>query len=82
MRSPFGWLAVAGLALMFSSGPALAAAMSCSSEQAACLQVCRAANAKSPASVCINDCASRHSACMHTGCWNNGKLNYCGLSRK
>jgi hypothetical protein len=75
-------VAGAGLAWAAFVAPAFAAAMSCSGEQAACLQVCRAANARLPASVCINDCGSRHSACMHTGCWNNGKLNYCGLLRK
>jgi len=55
--------------------------MKCSGEEKTCQQSC----AKVPAaatSVCLTECGVRKSACMRTGCWDNGRLRYCGLMKQ
>jgi hypothetical protein len=70
--------AMTGLALL--GLPALAAPMLCSGEQKLCIANCGPA-AAGP-SMCVTACAQRKAACLRTGCWDNGRQRYCGLTRQ
>jgi len=54
--------------------------MKCSGEEKTCVTNCKKA-ARVPVSVCVTGCGSRLSACLKTGCWDNGSQRYCGLSK-
>ena len=59
---------------------AIAEPMKCSGEEKACVTACRK-TARMPVAVCLTGCGARLSACVKTGCWDNGAQRYCGLSR-
>lgn len=59
---------------------ALADAMRCSSEGKTCISECM--KNRVTASVCVTNCRTRQSICMRTGCWDNGRIKYCGLARQ
>jgi hypothetical protein len=73
---------VAGVLVLMSCGVAAAAAMSCGSEYRACIQACGKAATQTGLNPCLSACNARQNYCSHTGCWNNGTSNYCGLQRK
>ena len=78
-----GHLAAALLLLgtfLVASG-AVADPMKCSGEEATCRQVC-AKQPKGILSSCLTICGARRSACMRTGCWDNGNVRYCGLAKQ
>jgi hypothetical protein len=54
--------------------------MKCSGEEKTCATACKKA-ARIEVSVCVTACGARLSACMKTGCWDNGTQRYCGLAR-
>lgn len=58
-----------------------AAPMKCSGEEATCRDTCAKA-AKTTLSNCLTTCGVRRSACMRTGCWDNGQQRYCGLAKQ
>lgn len=63
------------------SGAANAQPMKCSGEEKTCQQAC----AKAPSatkSTCLTECGVRRNICMRTGCWDNGRLRYCGLAKQ
>lgn len=70
--------AIAGLALL--GAQARAAPMLCSGEQKLCIVNCGQAGAGP--SMCVTACAQRKAVCMRTGCWDNGRQRYCGLTRQ
>jgi hypothetical protein len=55
--------------------------MKCSGEEATCRQTC-AKMAKGTLTACLTVCGARRSACMRTGCWDNGSVRYCGLAKQ
>ncbi len=59
---------------------ATAEPMKCSGEEKACVTACRK-TARMSVSVCLTGCGARLSACVKTGCWDDGTQRYCGLSR-
>ena len=59
---------------------AMADPMKCSGEEKACATACKKA-ARVAVSVCLTNCGARLSACMKTGCWDNGAQRYCGLAK-
>ena len=68
-------------ALALLSAPAAHAdPMKCSGEEKTCLINCKKI-ARVAVSVCATGCGSRLSACMKTGCWDNGAQKYCGLMK-
>ena len=72
---------IALCAAFVMSGAANAQPMKCSGEEATCQQAC----AKRPAatkSACLTECGVRRNICMRTGCWDDGRLRYCGLSKQ
>ena len=69
-------LSVAGAA----DKSAMAEPMKCSGEEKACVTACRK-TARMPVGVCLTGCGARLSACVKTGCWDDGTQRYCGLSR-
>lgn len=68
--------------VLISCGIAAAATMSCGSEYRACIQVCGKAATQATLNPCLSACNARQTYCSHTGCWNDGTANYCGLQRK
>lgn len=63
------------------SSAALAQPMKCSGEEKTCQSAC----AKVPlgsTSACLTECGTRKNICMRTGCWDNGRLRYCGLAKQ
>ena len=74
-------LAALLLALALLAAPAAKAdPMKCSGEEKTCLTNCKKA-ARVAVSVCATGCGSRLSACLKTGCWDNGAQKYCGLNK-
>jgi hypothetical protein len=71
---------IAGCLLGFQ--PASAAPMRCSSEQKTCIADCARLPNRSAAAVCVTNCGARQANCMQTGCWDNGRNKYCGLTRQ
>jgi hypothetical protein len=69
---------IAGLVVVQSGH---AAPMKCSGEEATCRQAC-AQTAKTTLTTCLTTCGVRRSACMRTGCWDNGQQRYCGLAKQ
>jgi hypothetical protein len=68
-------------AVLLLSGAAHAQPMKCSDEEKTCQKAC----AKGPAatkSACLTECGVRRNICMRTGCWDNGRLRYCGLAKQ
>lgn len=59
---------------------AIADPMKCSGEEKTCLTACKKA-ARVTVSVCLTGCGARLSACVKTGCWDNGAQRYCGLAK-
>jgi hypothetical protein len=74
-------LAAALVALaLFGAYAATAEPMKCSGEEKACVTACRKI-ARMTVSTCLTGCGARLSACMKTGCWDDGTQRYCGLSK-
>lgn len=74
-------LACIALSALLLTGTVKAEPMKCSGEEKTCQTAC----AKVPAgrtSACLTECGVRKSACMRTGCWDNGQLRYCGLAKQ
>lgn len=72
---------IAPWAVVLLSGAAYAQPMKCSGEEKTCQQAC----AKGPSatkSACLTECGVRRNICMRTGCWDNGRLRYCGLAKQ
>ncbi len=67
-------------ALLFA-GIGHAEPMKCSGEEKTCQQTCAKVPAASK-SACLTECGVRKSVCMRTGCWDNGRLRYCGLMKQ
>ena len=68
-------------ALVLSGAPtAMAEPMKCSGEEKTCITACRK-TARMPVNVCLTGCGARLSACLKTGCWNDGTQRYCGLAK-
>jgi hypothetical protein len=65
---------------LFAAETAMAEPMKCSGEEKACVTACRK-TARMPVPVCLTGCGQRLSACVKTGCWDDGAQRYCGLSR-
>jgi hypothetical protein len=65
---------------LLSAHPATSEPMKCSGEEKACTTACKKA-ARVAVSVCLTACGARLSACVKTGCWDNGAQRYCGLSK-
>lgn len=55
--------------------------MKCSGEEKTCQQTCARAPAASK-SACLTECGVRKNVCMRTGCWDDGRLRYCGLAKQ
>ena len=75
--------AVVGAALAFtqlSAGLAFAEPMKCSGEEKTCVTNCKKA-ARVAVNVCLTACGARRSACLKTGCWDDGAQRYCGLNK-
>jgi hypothetical protein len=73
--------ALAVTAALLFAAPAKAQPMKCSGEEKTCQLTC----AKVPVatkSACLTECGVRKNACMRTGCWDNGRLRYCGLAKQ
>jgi hypothetical protein len=82
MSAPFKTISAGLFALALLGAPAAKAdPMKCSGEEKTCLTHCKKA-ARVAGSVCATGCGSRLSACMKTGCWDNGSQRYCGLNRQ
>ncbi|MFA6265991.1 MAG: hypothetical protein WC670_09805 [Pseudolabrys sp.] len=73
--------AVALVAGLLAVSPVRADPMKCSGEEKTCQLTCAKA-AKAALSTCLTECGFRKSACMRTGCWDNGRLRYCGLNKQ
>lgn len=69
-----------GAQVVFGVPAAQADPMKCSGEEKVCLTNCKKA-ARVAYSVCATGCGARLSACMKTGCWDNGTQRYCGLAK-
>ncbi|MBS0245444.1 MAG: hypothetical protein JSR61_02405 [Proteobacteria bacterium] len=69
------------VATLFVAQAAQADPMKCSGEEATCRQSC-AQLPKGTLSSCLTACGARRSACMRTGCWDDGRLRYCGLAKQ
>jgi hypothetical protein len=82
MTAPFSKILAAALVgvAVFAASAAQADPMKCSGEEQACLTSCKKA-ARVAYSVCATACGTRLSACMKTGCWDNGAQRYCGLAK-
>lgn len=65
---------------LLGSPAAQAEPMKCSGEEKACVTACRK-TARTTVSVCLTGCGTRLSACVKSGCWDDGRQRYCGLSR-
>jgi hypothetical protein len=65
---------------LFAAQEARAEPMKCSGEEKACVTACKK-TARMEVSVCVTGCGARVSACLKTGCWDNGTLRYCGLAK-
>lgn len=65
---------------LMAAQAATAEPMKCSGEEKTCSTSCRKA-ARIAVSTCLTDCGTRLSACMRTGCWDNGVSRYCGLAK-
>jgi len=68
-------------ATLLLTGTGHAEPMKCGGEEKTCQQAC----AKVPTatkSACLTECGVRKSACMRTGCWDNGQIRYCGLMKQ
>lgn len=82
---PFGMtacrLAIVALSALLLAGVANAQPMKCSGEEKTCQQAC----AKAPTatkSACLTECGVRRNVCMRTGCWDDGRLRFCGLAKQ
>ena len=64
----------------FGAQSASADPMKCSGEEKACITACKK-TARVAVSACVTGCGARLSACMKTGCWDNGTQRYCGLAK-
>lgn len=74
-------LAALALAVIVLGAPAASAEpMKCSGEEKACIVACKK-TARVAVSVCLTGCGARLSACLKTGCWDDGTQRYCSLSR-
>jgi hypothetical protein len=76
----FAWLAVLTVTLLYAA-PASAQPMKCSGEEKTCQVTCT----KGPTatkSACLTECGVRRNNCMRTGCWDDGRQRYCGLSKQ
>jgi hypothetical protein len=75
-------LALAALAIaLLHAGAAMAQPMKCTGEEKTCQTAC-AAVPTATRSACLTDCGVRKNICMRTGCWDNGRLRYCGLAKQ
>ena len=72
--------AILWLLVLLGVPAAMAEPMKCSGEEKACLTACKK-TARMTVSVCVTGCGARLSACVKTGCWDNGTQRYCGLSK-
>jgi hypothetical protein len=73
--------ALTAFALVFlGAGGAVADPMKCSGEEKVCSTDCRKV-ARVPLTVCLTACGARLSICLKTGCWDDGRQRYCGLSK-
>lgn len=73
-------LAAALVGVVLFAVSAQADPMKCSGEEKVCLTACKK-TARVAYSVCATACGTRLSACMKTGCWDNGAQRYCGLAK-
>ncbi|MBS0534632.1 MAG: hypothetical protein JSR72_11295 [Proteobacteria bacterium] len=74
-------LAASLVATLFLAQSGHTAPMKCSGEETTCRDNCAKA-AKTMLSTCLTACGVRRSACMRTGCWDNGQQRYCGLAKQ
>lgn len=80
-KTPRNILSATLFILALLAAPAVQAEpMKCSGEEKACVTACRK-TARMTVSVCLTGCGARLSACVKTGCWDNGTQRYCGLSK-
>lgn len=63
------------------SSAALAQPMKCSGEEKTCQSAC-AKVPRASTSACLTECGVRKNVCMRTGCWDNGRIRYCGLAKQ
>jgi hypothetical protein len=82
MKNKIGITIAVVAGLMLGAQAAQADAMLCSGEQKNCITNCQKKPIRQIASDCIANCRARLSACMQTGCWDNGTNRYCNLTRK
>ncbi len=81
MTQPLRTALIALFSAFMLAGAAKAQPMKCSGEETTCQQAC----AKGPSakkSACLTECGVRRNICMRTGCWDNGRLRYCGLAKQ
>jgi hypothetical protein len=69
-------------AFLLWCGTAAAEPMKCSGEQQACVTSCTKLTDQIRLRACVTSCSQRQAVCRQTGCWNNGRSNYCGLLRQ
>jgi len=74
-------IAAAGMYLL-CPGTTRAAEMMCSGEHGTCVSSCMKIENRSLVPTCLVNCRARQITCLQTGCWDNGSVNYCGLSRR
>lgn len=74
--------AVVGGVSLLCAPTAFADPMKCSGEQKICAADCAKQANGGSLSACLTSCGQRLSLCVKTGCWDNGKQRYCGLSRQ
>ncbi len=74
-------LACIALSALVLTGIANAQPMKCSGEEKTCQAAC-AKVATGKTSACLTECGVRKNVCMRTGCWDDGRLRYCGLAKQ
>ncbi len=75
-------IAMAVFGLFLGAQGALAEPMKCSGEQKTCVSNCIKGGNPVQAKQCIEYCRTSQANCMHSGCWANGSLRYCGLLKQ
>jgi hypothetical protein len=79
-----GFIAAISIAtiLLLGCQQTLAAALTCSTEQQACVVICKKTFPRGTVGTCIANCSTRKVQCIRTGCWQSDTNHYCGLSRQ
>ena len=77
-----GMIAIIAAGLLLGVQGARADAMRCSTELKTCIANCAKNTNRAAVPVCITNCRTRNSTCVHSGCWDDGVRRYCGLQRQ